>query len=131
MGNWRWLCVNDWECKSLISIAMGFSKLCQGGTNASLCFQILLNNIDASVELMSEISHFNHVSFDIFTREILPIEDSSCVLYTIPNKVILCSLNKSMCIIVTLVWRVPDLTGCICSTNWSKLSCVRLAYCVA
>jgi hypothetical protein len=30
-----------------------------------LCLQILLNNIDASVELMSEISHFIHPWFDV------------------------------------------------------------------
>jgi len=60
MGKWRWLCVNGYECKSLIAIATDFSKSYQGVTNASMCLQILLKNIDASVELMKEISHFNH-----------------------------------------------------------------------
>ena len=52
--------VNGYECKSLIAIAMESSKSYQSVTNASLCLQILLNNIGASVELMSEISHFSH-----------------------------------------------------------------------
>jgi len=60
MGKWRWLCVNGCEFKSLIAIAMEFSKSYQGVTNAFLYLQILLNNIDASVELMREIPHFNH-----------------------------------------------------------------------
>jgi hypothetical protein len=60
LGKWRWLCVNGSQCKSLVAIAMEISKSYQGVKNASLYLQILLNNIDASVELMSEISHFNH-----------------------------------------------------------------------
>ena len=52
--------MNGCEYKGLIAIAMEFSKSYQGVTNASLCLQFLLNNIDASVELIREISHFNH-----------------------------------------------------------------------
>jgi hypothetical protein len=82
---------------------MGFSKLFQGETNASLCFPIWLNSIDASVELMSEISHFNHAFLVFLTQEILLVEGSTYVLYTITTKVILCSLMKTICIILTLV----------------------------
>jgi hypothetical protein len=60
MGKWSWLCVNGCECKGLIAIAVEFSKSYQSATNASLCLQIFLNNIDASAELTGEISHFNH-----------------------------------------------------------------------
>jgi hypothetical protein len=65
------------------------------------------------------------------TWEILLIEDSSYVCYTVPKEVILYSLNKNIFIIVKLVRRVPDLMGSVCSSNWSKLPCVRLAYSVA
>ena len=61
------------------------------------------------------------------TWEILLIEDSSYI----PSEVILYSLNKNIFIIVKLVRRVPDLMGSVCSNNWSKLPCVRLAYSVA
>jgi len=42
MKNWKWVFVNCDENKSCISTAAEFLKMCQGGTDAWVCFGIVL-----------------------------------------------------------------------------------------
>ena len=54
MRKWKWLFENNCKCKRPISTMTEFLNLCQDGTNASICPDIVVNN-DMSVAWISYI----------------------------------------------------------------------------
>jgi len=64
MGKWRYVFVNCFEFKGLISFMMEFLNQCQYGRDASVFWGILLQNNDNSAEYKRYILHCSNLQFN-------------------------------------------------------------------